>query len=104
MLPGPTKLKANRSGTVCMAVSLLVGEGDDRDRYTKTSTIGLPGDRERIRQFSTITVLDMLRRLLLLFRPALVPRFGSLQSLRYVARSVRAAPSLRSVAADRLLL
>ncbi len=62
---GPNEAEGKPVGTVCMAVSLMVGEGDDAERYTKTSTIRLPGDRERIRQFSTITVLDMLRRLLL---------------------------------------
>ena len=29
------------------------------------TTVQLPGDRERIRQFSTITLLDLLRRVLL---------------------------------------
>ncbi len=62
---GPDEAEGKAVGTVCMAVSLPVGEGDDAERYTKTATIRLPGDRERIRQFSTITVLDMLRRLLL---------------------------------------
>jgi nicotinamide-nucleotide amidase len=61
---GPDEAEGKPVGTVCMAVSLPVGEGEDRERYTKTATIRLPGDRERIRQFSTITVLDMLRRLL----------------------------------------
>jgi nicotinamide-nucleotide amidase len=61
---GPDDAEGKPVGTVCMAVSLPVGEGDEVERFTKTATIRLPGDRERIRQFSTITVLDMLRRLL----------------------------------------
>ena len=61
---GPDEAEGKPVGTVCMAVSLMLGEGDDAERFTKTATIRLPGDRERIRQFSTITVLDMLRKLL----------------------------------------
>jgi nicotinamide-nucleotide amidase len=61
---GPDEAEGKPVGTVCMAVSLMVGEGADAERYTKSATIRLPGDRERIRQFSTITVLDMLRRML----------------------------------------
>ena len=61
---GPDEAEGQPVGTVCMAVSLMLGEGDDAERYTKTATIRLPGDRERIRQFSTITVLDMLRKML----------------------------------------
>lgn len=51
---GPEEAEGRPVGTVCMAVSL--------DGVTHTQTVRLPGDRERIRQFSTITVLDMLRR------------------------------------------
>jgi nicotinamide-nucleotide amidase len=61
---GPNEAEGKPVGTVCMAVSLMLGEGEDAARYTKTATIQLPGDRERIRQFSTITVLDMLRKVL----------------------------------------
>ncbi|MFW2380670.1 MAG: competence/damage-inducible protein A [Acidimicrobiales bacterium] len=61
---GPDEAEGLPVGTVCMAVSLMVGDGEDAESYTKTATIRLPGDRERIRQFSTITVLDMLRKML----------------------------------------
>ncbi len=61
---GPDEAEGKPVGTVCMAVSMMVGDGADADRYTKTATIRLPGDRERIRQFSTITILDMLRKML----------------------------------------
>ncbi|MBT8240738.1 MAG: competence/damage-inducible protein A [Acidimicrobiia bacterium] len=61
---GPDDAEGRPVGTVCMAVSMPVGEGDQAERFTKTATIRLPGDRERIRQFSTITVLDMLRKML----------------------------------------
>ena len=44
-------------GTVCLAVA-----GSEAERAV---TVQLPGDRERIRQFSTITLLDLLRRQLL---------------------------------------
>lgn len=61
---GPDEAEGKPVGTVCMAVSLMMGEGDDAERYTRTATVRLPGDRERIRQFSTITILDMLRKML----------------------------------------
>ncbi len=58
---GPEEAEGLPAGTVCMAVTIPTEDGD---RYTRTATVHLPGDRERIRQFSTITVLDMLRRML----------------------------------------
>ncbi len=58
---GPAEAEGLPAGTVCMAVSIPTDNGE---RYTRTATVRLPGDRERIRQFSTITVLDMLRKLL----------------------------------------
>jgi nicotinamide-nucleotide amidase len=54
---GPGQQEGLPVGTVCLAVSM--GSGGE------TSTLRLPGDRERIRQFSTITILDVLRRRLL---------------------------------------
>ncbi len=59
---GPDEIEGRPVGTVCMAVT--VAFGDEDERHTRTATIRLPGDRERIRQFSTITVLDLLRKML----------------------------------------
>lgn len=54
---GPAESEGLPVGTVCLAVSTAEG--------SIATTVRLPGDRERIRQFSTITLLDLLRRLLL---------------------------------------
>jgi nicotinamide-nucleotide amidase len=54
---GPDAVEGKPVGTVCLAVS--IGSGGE------TATIRLPGDRERIRQFTAISVLDLLRRRLL---------------------------------------
>ena len=54
---GPTPQEGLPVGTVCLAVAM--GSGGE------TATLRLPGDRERIRQFSAISVLDLLRRRLL---------------------------------------
>ncbi len=54
---GPDEAEGQPVGTVCLAVA-----GDETERST---TVRLPGDRERIRQFSTITLLDLFRRELL---------------------------------------
>ncbi|MEM9563774.1 MAG: competence/damage-inducible protein A [Actinomycetota bacterium] len=54
---GPDEAEGQPVGTVCLAVA-----GDEAERST---TVRLPGDRERIRQFSTITLLDLLRRAVL---------------------------------------
>jgi nicotinamide-nucleotide amidase len=54
---GPGLQEGLPVGTVCLAVSM--GSGGE------THTLRLPGDRERIRQFSTISILDVLRRRLL---------------------------------------
>ena len=54
---GPDEAEGQPVGTVCLAVA-----GDQSERAT---TVQLPGDRERIRQFSTITLLDLFRRGLL---------------------------------------
>ncbi len=54
---GPDEAEGQPVGTVCLAVA-----GDQAERAT---TVLLPGDRERIRQFSTITLLDLFRRGLL---------------------------------------
>jgi nicotinamide-nucleotide amidase len=49
--------EAKPVGTVCLAVVL---PGDEE----VSTTVRLPGDRERIRQFSAISLLDLLRRTL----------------------------------------
>lgn len=54
---GPDEAEGKPVGTVCLAVA-----GSQAER---AATVRLPGDRERIRQFSTITLLDLLRRELL---------------------------------------
>lgn len=54
---GPDESEGKPVGTVCLAVAGSMAE--------RAVTVKLPGDRERIRQFSTITLLDLLRRELL---------------------------------------
>ncbi|MGB5759499.1 MAG: competence/damage-inducible protein A [Acidimicrobiales bacterium] len=54
---GPDEAEGRPVGTVCLAVAGSMAE--------RAVTVQLPGDRERIRQFSTITLLDLLRRELL---------------------------------------
>lgn len=54
---GPDEAEGQAVGTVCLAAA-----GTEAER---AATVQLPGDRERIRQFSTITLLDMVRRGLL---------------------------------------
>lgn len=54
---GPDEAEGQPVGTVCLAVA--------SDEAERTTTVQLPGDRERIRQFSTITLLDLVRRGLL---------------------------------------
>ncbi len=54
---GPDESEGRPVGTVCLAVAGSMAE--------RAVTVQLPGDRERIRQFSTITLLDLLRRELL---------------------------------------
>ncbi len=51
---GPDEAEGKPVGTVCLAVAGSMAE--------RAVTIRLPGDRERIRQFSTITLLDLLRK------------------------------------------
>lgn len=53
---GPDESEGRAVGTVCLAVAAADG--------AIATTVQLPGDRERIRQFSAITVLDLLRRTL----------------------------------------
>ena len=54
---GPAEQDGQPVGTVFLAVSI---EGD-----TQCVQVRLPGEREQVRQFATISLLDMLRRLLL---------------------------------------
>jgi nicotinamide-nucleotide amidase len=51
---GPTEQEGQPVGTVWMGLAL--------DGQVEATRIQLPGDRERIRQFATISVLDLLRR------------------------------------------
>jgi len=53
---GPDEIEGKPVGTVCLAVASADG--------AIAATVRLPGDRERIRQFATITLLDLLRRTL----------------------------------------
>ena len=54
---GPEPLEGQPPGTVYLAV--VVGDAEP-----VTAHVTLPGDRRRVRQFSCISVLDLLRRLL----------------------------------------
>jgi nicotinamide-nucleotide amidase len=55
---GPDEMEGRAVGTVCYAVAIP-------GRPTETTTAQLPGDRERIRQFSAISSLNLLRMRLL---------------------------------------
>ena len=59
---GPNEAEGRPVGTVCIAIAGLDDAGVGADAST---TLQLPGDRERIRQFSTIGLLNMLRLRLL---------------------------------------
>jgi nicotinamide-nucleotide amidase len=52
---GPDEQEGQRPGTVFMAVAM----GEDEPVVVR---VGLPGDRDRVRQFACISVLDLLRR------------------------------------------
>jgi len=54
---GPTEQDGQPVGTVFMGVHL--------DGHTDVVNVRFPGDRQRVRQFATISVLDLLRRRLL---------------------------------------
>jgi competence/damage-inducible protein CinA-like protein len=54
---GPDSLEGEPPGTVYL--SAVVGDAEP-----VTAKLALPGDRERVRQFACISLLDMLRRLL----------------------------------------
>jgi nicotinamide-nucleotide amidase len=65
---GPDEVEGKPVGTVCLAVSIGTSDNGrdagvvlDSDVEVAT-TVRLPGDRERIRQFSAISLLDLLRR------------------------------------------
>lgn len=51
---GPDESEGKAVGTVCVAIVQAAGK--------HSATLTLPGDRERIRQYSAISLLDMLRR------------------------------------------
>ena len=51
---GPDELEGVAPGTVCLAVWL--------DGTAEAFTVRLPGDRDQVRQFAVISVLDLLRR------------------------------------------
>ena len=51
---GPAELEGKPVGTVCLGLAI--------DAQPDTATIRLPGDRARIRDFATISLLDLLRR------------------------------------------
>ncbi len=53
---GPEEMEGRSVGTVCIAVASSDG--------AIATTLQLPGDRERIRQFSTISLLNLLRQVL----------------------------------------
>jgi nicotinamide-nucleotide amidase len=55
-VPGPDEIDGHPVGTVCLAASLPDGDA--------STTVRLPGDRERIRQFTAISLLDLVRRTL----------------------------------------
>ncbi len=56
---GPDEAEGRPVGTVCAAIAGLDAAGISRDVAV---TMQLPGDRERIRQFATISLLDLLRK------------------------------------------
>lgn len=58
--PGPDEVDGLPAGTVCLAAVVSPGAGEE----ATTATVRLPGDRERIRQYATISLLDLLRRAL----------------------------------------
>lgn len=51
---GPGESEGKKAGTVCIAIARADG--------SSSVTLTLPGDRERIRQYSAISLLDKLRR------------------------------------------
>ncbi|MDH3683117.1 MAG: competence/damage-inducible protein A [Acidimicrobiia bacterium] len=57
---GPAEIEGRPVGTVCVAFA--INGTDDAGPIEGSTTVRLPGDRERIRQFSAITLLDLLRR------------------------------------------
>jgi nicotinamide-nucleotide amidase len=54
---GPAEQDGQPVGTVWMGLAL--------DGHLEAATVRLPGDRDRVRQFATISLLDLLRRRLL---------------------------------------
>jgi PncC family amidohydrolase len=55
---GPAEMDGQPPGTVFVALALP-------GRATEVLNVRLPGDRDRVRQFSAISALDLLRRRLL---------------------------------------
>jgi nicotinamide-nucleotide amidase len=54
---GPDEQEGQPAGTVFMGVAL--------DGKTEAVPMRLPGDRDRVRQFAAISLMDLLRRRLL---------------------------------------
>jgi nicotinamide mononucleotide (NMN) deamidase PncC len=59
---GPDESEGRKPGTVCLAV--VVGDPDDGG-VVQTMEVRLPGRRAQVREFSVITLLGLLRRMLL---------------------------------------
>lgn len=55
---GPTEQDGQPVGTVFVGLAF----GDDADESDEVAQLRMPGDRERVRQYSTIAALDLLRR------------------------------------------
>jgi nicotinamide mononucleotide (NMN) deamidase PncC len=60
---GPTEQDGQPVGVVWIAISGAMGEAGAPDVMTRKLQLG--GDRDQIRQISTISALDLLRRRLL---------------------------------------
>jgi nicotinamide-nucleotide amidase len=59
---GPDESEGRKPGTVCLAAA--VGDPDDGG-VVQTTEVRLPGRRAQVREFSVITLLGLLRRMLL---------------------------------------
>ena len=61
---GPQPHEGVEAGVVCIGIH-ITGDGPAEKNISEATTIKLPFDRERIRQFSCIMALNMLRTRLL---------------------------------------